>query len=712
LLLLSAQPALALPEPGICPQPLLAQEFPTVSLAAPADGKLVLTADQATLEQDGLSSLLGDVRLTQGDAEFSAKALDYNPENRKVSINAESLFRNRGYVIKSQRADFDLNSETGSFFDTEFLLTGEAAHGSASHITLARAGTADLESVRYTTCAPGHEVWQLRASDIRLDQSSGRGSARNAWLRFAGVPLFWLPYFQFPIDNQRHTGLLFPLIGNSSNAGFDTRWPLYLNLGPNYDAQLIPRYMTKRGLQLGSDFRYLLRRGRGNLHYEDLDKDQVTGSHRNYLAVDHVSLLSRRLGLDLRYAEVSDPGYFEDLGGKLDTSAISYLERYARVTYQAPASYTVQTLFQDFQTITRSVGADDKPYKRLPQVRFNALTRNSWHDLRLGIDSEFVNFAREDAIQGQRVDLQPYLRFFTDNNAWYINSQFDWQFTRYQLTNRPVGQAEAPTRQLPLFSAEGGLRFERLTGRGNLQTLEPRLAYLYVPFRDQDSLPVFDTGQPDFDIVQLFARNRFSGEDRVSDANQLAAALSTRLLDPASGVARLSATIGQLYRFTAPQVDLPGTTTPDTGLTDFIAAFDYRLSQNWSAGGSTQWSPDLNLFVRSGVGMHYRNQQTTYDLGYRFRRGLLEQVDTSLRLPLFDQWRFGGRLRYSIDGRRSLESLVGIEYENCCWGLQTSYRRYISNSSGEYSNGIYLQLELKGLARIGSDFDAYLPNLK
>ncbi|HZP11880.1 MAG TPA: LPS assembly protein LptD [Nevskiaceae bacterium] len=696
-------------EASVCPQPPLAEGLG----AATFDQNLSLTADKFVGQFGGVSDLFGDVRLTQGDAEFVAHAVQYNDQTRKVSINAESLFRNHFFVIRSAHAEYDLNGDTGLFLDTQFLLSQRAAHGQAGQMTLTRTGVADLEDVRYTTCAPEHEAWQIRADKIHLDQQKGTGSARGASLRLGHVPIFYAPWFEFPIDDRRHSGLLFPVVGNSNNTGFDFRWPIYLNLAPNYDAEIIPREMTKRGPQIGADFRYLLEQSKGHAHYEYLDRDQVLDERRTYVEVDDVGRLTRHLGFDLQYAEVSDPGYFEDFGGRLDTTSISYLDRYARMIYQAPASWSAQALVEDFQAVSRSVLPTDKPYKRLPELRLDALTRNNWRGFRVGFDGEYVNFMRKDALEGQRLELQPFVRFLVDHDAWYVTSQADWQYTRYQITSGGTpGSDASPERQLPIYSAEGGLRFERLTGAGNLQTLEPQLLYLYVPYRNQDQLPVFDSGEPDFDFVQLFARNRFSGEDRISDANHLAAAFTTRLLDPTTGLIRFVGSIGEIYRMEAPRVTLPNTQTPDVGVTDFIAAADVVLNRQWSASGTTQWSPDTNKFVRTGAALHYHGERTSYDLSYRFRRGVLQQVDNALRLPLFDGLSFAGRYRYSVRDRRTLESLAGLEYESCCWAVQASVRRFISNSNGDYSNGVYVQLQLKGLTRIGSSYDAFMPEAR
>jgi LPS-assembly protein len=674
------------------------------------DDRVILTADKVFLEKNGLSSLAGTVKLVQNGKEFTAEALDYDDAARRVSVNAESLFRNKELIISSQRAEFSLNDETGSFFDTDFTVPARAARGSSSKITLAKAGTAELDDVRYTTCAPGSEAWFLEAGRIDLDYDEGLGTARNARLRFFHVPIFYAPWFRFPIDNRRRTGLLFPTVGDSATTGLDLRQPIYFNLAPNYDATLTPRYMSRRGIQLASEARYLMERAEGAAGYEWLGNDDVTNTRRDYVHFEHLGLFNKRLGVDARFAEASDSKYFEDLGGKLDISSITHLERSARLTYQAPASYTVQALVQDYQTISSNLPAEDDPYRRLPQIRLDALTRNSFYDTRAGLAAEYVNFVRKNSVQGQRLDLDPYLRVERDRLGWFARSQLDLRYTGYALHETAPGQSNNAERALPQFSLEGGLRFERIAADGELQTLEPRAMYLYVPYDNQDDLPVFDSGEPDFDFTQLFARNRFSGEDRISDANHIAIAATGRQADPSTGVTKVAVSIGQLYRLTRPRVQLPATAdVPDKGATDFIGAIDYRISDDWSAGAASQWSPENSEFTRASLALHYLTQTRRLDLAYRFRRDLLEQADVTASTPLWRGLRLAGRWRYSLRERQSLDTMAGVEYETCCWAVRTSYRRYIANTSGEYNNGVYLQLELKGLTRIGSGFPGLLP---
>lgn len=684
---------------------------PEPKASVPADERLVIDADDVSLDREGLSQLEGGVTLRQGEREFSAESIEYDETSGAITVNSKSVFRNPELIVQSREARFDLSRETGNFFGTEFTLPAHAARGRSERIQLSADGTVDLEDTAYTTCAPNSDAWYVEASHIHLDPDRGMGSARHARLRFQGLPILYAPYFQFPIDDQRHTGLLFPTFGQSDRTGFDFSWPLYLNLASNYDATLTPRYMSDRGLQMGAEFRYLLSRGEGAAGIQYLDQDRAFGDSRTLLRFDQRGLLSRRLGYVNTYTETSDRDYFVDLGASTDTSSITHLERSARLVYQSPGAYRVQAMVQNWQPIASQLTGIDDPYTRAPQIRLDALTRDAVLGTRAGINGELVNFVREDSIEGVRSDLQPYLLFQRDENAWYLSGQGDLRYTAYRLTGTPATQPNSPDRLLPVLSAETGLRFERITRGGRLQTLEPRGFVLYVPYENQDDLPLFDTGEPDFDFVQLFSHNRFSGADRVSDARHVAGSLTTRLLDPVTGLARWSASVGQLFRFTAPRVQTPTDPAPESGATEFIGQLDYRFSSSWLSRIGGQWSPRQDQFERGSFSVLYRDpaRGQRFDLSYRYRRDLLEQSDVSVSWPIRGNWRLAARSRYSIRESESLDTLSGLEYETCCWAIRASYRRYILTNSGEFNSGIYLQLELKGLTRIGTGYSGLLP---
>lgn len=690
---------------GVCTRLELVDEAPEPG----DDPRLTLTADEIDWVDGGLSRLSGGVELRQEDRVFRSEALDFLDDEQAVRTRVRSIFRNRDLIVLSESAAFDLTAQTGVFTDTRFNLLDRGGRGAAETLKLSGERRVELDEVSFTTCSPEAETWRLKAQRIRLDAASGLGTARHARLSFGPVPVLYLPYFQFPIDGQRRTGLLFPVFGRADSTGTDLRWPIYLNLAPNYDATLTPRYMAERGTLIGTQGRYLLRNGEGALGYDVLPRDARTDTRRSYARAEHRGLINQRLALDAQYAEVSDPGYFEDLGGNIDLAAITHLERSARLTYQAPGSYTLLALVQDYQTITRTLDPVDEPYRRLPQVQARALTRNSLFDTRAGLRADYVNFAREDSVQGQRVDLRPFLRYEWDDLGRYTVAELDLRYTAYQLTGLPEGADRSPDRLLPTLGVETGLRFDRLTASGQRQTLEPRALYLYVPFRDQSDLPIFDSGEPDFDFTQLFARNRFSGDDRVSDAHHVAVAATSRLLDPTTGQVRWTASVGQLYRLSAPRVELPGFATPDNGPTDFIGSLDYRFTERFSARLDTQWSPDEERFDRTRMGLRYRHDRGEAFVDYRYRAELLEQADLGFKLRLPRGYQLIQRYRYSLQDSQTLDSLVGLGYERCCWGLRAAYRRFLAGTEGRFDTGFYLQLELKGLASIGADMDPLPP---
>lgn len=678
------------------------------TLASSPDGKLVVTADQIDGAKDNLANLLGSVKLRVGGREITSEALQYDDAQRIVTANTPSQFRNDKYVILSGSASYDINREAGVFRNSEFTLLTRGARGRAEEIAIEKSGHASLTGMRYTSCAPGRDSWLLTADSLDLNQDTGMGTARNATLRLGGLPVFYTPYARFPIDGERHTGFLFPTIGNSTRTGVDARIPFYLNLAPNYDATLTPRYMSDRGSQLGLSGRYLLARGEGQAKFEYLPNDaQFADRSRSFGELQHVMLINNRTSLQVHYAEASDSRYFEDLSFTPGLSQLPYLESSARVIYQAPSAYSVQALVQKFQPLAGNLAVDD-PYQRLPELRFEGATRNGILGSRLALTAEATNFARKNSVEGVRQVIKPSVNWTRDTGAYYTGVQGDFHYTRYQLRDADQQQLDDRQRSLPLLSGDAGLRFSRIGADGGLQLLEPRLFYLYVPFREQNGLPIFDAGQPDYDFPQLFARNRFIGQDRIADANQLTTALTYRALDPVTGATRLTGSLGQIYRFDPSRVTVPGLTGTDAGSTDYLASGEWRLSQKLSTTALLQASPDTGRFTRTNFALRYRDARYRADFAYRYRSGLLEQLDLSAAAPVTRSVRLAGRARYSVRDERLLDTLGGIEYETCCYAVQFAYRRYLVNSQGQIDSGFFVQLDLKGLSRLGTGFEELL----
>lgn len=688
-------------------------------IPASNDEHLVIKANHANASfgQHGTSILSGAVQISQNGRVFSAPEVVYDGSTKQVKIAEPSVFSGPHFAIDSQSMSFDLGQQTGLFSNSKFVLPQQRSHGAARQLKLSTNGNAQLEGASYTTCAADHPSWLLSAQSIHLDQQEGLGTARNAILHFQGVPVLWLPWFRFPIDHRRRTGLLFPTIGHGSKTGFDFRIPLYINIAPNFDDTFTPRYMSRRGLLLGNEFRYLLPANEGSFVYQYLGHDRVAGHQRSFIDLQHQGLLADSLGLSVDFEQASDISYFDDFGGSYSGSALgnsstAFLPRGASLTYhQGNSPTTVQLLAESYQPLAIIQNPNDRPYKRLPELRVQTLTRHSFHNLRAGFEGNLNNFERSHSLTGQRLYLNPYLSWDLDRTGWYLSSRLDGTWTRYHLSQSTLSGDRNPERALPMFSFNGGLRFNRHTSSGLLQTLEPHLFYLYVPYKNQTQLPIFDTGEPDFNFPALFARNHFTGEDRIADANHLTSVITTRLINPHTGLVKLSGSLGVIYRFRAPRVTLPGESRPSAGFSDYVGSFDYRYSRHWDTASQIQWSTRGNHVVRASSAIHYRsNSQQHVTLRYEYRQGLFNQADLSFVLPIKDNWHVAGRITYSLRNSKSLGAFGGLEYETCCWAIRAGARRYISNVSGHMSTGMFLQLTLKGLTSIGTGWDSLLPS--
>jgi LPS-assembly protein len=360
--------------------------------------------------------------------------------------------------------------------------------------------------------------------------------------------------------------------------------------------------------------------------------------------------------------------------------------------------------------IDRELADPDRPYSILPQL--TAVGR--WRDLGGGLSASLLgdvtNFRRDLGPDGVRVEANPSLEWRVDRSGAFLAAGAGYDYLQYALSNSTSGN-DSPSRSAPIASLDGGFVLERTAGsRGQkLQTLEPRLLYLYVPYRDQHDLPVFDTGLPDLNLVQLFRTNRYVGSDRLGDANQVSVGVTTRLLDAGRGRQYLSATLGQAFYFTQPRVRLPDEPVRDRSTSDMVAELDLSAFKNWNARFGYQWNPDRTLTEKSEVFVQYKPASDhVVNLGYRFRRDLLEQFDMSTAWPITNVWRGFARWVYSIREQKSLDQFVGLEYSSCCWALRLVGRRFVSSRTGASDTSIGLQLELKGLSSVGVDNETFL----
>lgn len=676
------------------------------------DLSIELSADNAESGGDDIYTLRGNAVINYGLQQLKADIIDFNRNDGSIDARGNLHFTGPGLIINGTHARLFPEEETGTLYDIDYVLTGWHGRGEAKVVHLDGRQQQRLEQASYTTCPAGNRDWLLSARELELDHEEGMGVARHAKFTVRDVPVLYTPYITFPTDDRRRSGLLIPKIGSSEETGFDVRVPYYWNIAPNYDATLTPRYMSDRGMMLGTEFRYLHRRNRGQISAEYLPSDsQFDNKDRHLVTFLHNGSPVPRLKTKINASNVSDKDYFQDLGDDLVSSSRTHLKREADAIYYGNR-WTLDTRVLDFQTVDPTIDVADRPYKELPRIRFNATPKTSLLGVRFSMDSEMVEFEKDKTVTGTRVDLQPRLTLPVQGAAYYIKPSVSLRHTLYRLDDEAPGDPENPDRTMAVASLDTGLFFDRNFNWGAtdyVQTLEPRLFYLFVPNKDQDDIPVFDTGDFDFNFWQLFLENRFSGPDRMGDANQLAVALTTRVLNPATGVQQMSASLGNLFYFRDRKVTLPGEPLATDTSSDIIGQVSMELGSHWKTKTELQWDPGETHTNLANAWLQYKgDKRHLVNLSYRFRRDTLDQTDASFLWPIGRAWHVVGRWNYSIDENQTLETIAGIGYESCCWAVRLAGRSYVNDKDGGRTNSIFLQIELKGLTSAGNSVDNLL----
>ena len=708
-------------------------------------GKVDIRSDHATVGKNGMLTLSGHVVVRQGRRQIEASRLQYNRNNN--SLRTQGGIDYTDPLVHVTGSGGSYSPTAGARFESaRFNLLHRSARGAAREMQLTPQGLIRLERVTFTTCPVNDQSWILRASRITLNTRKRIGTGRNARVDFKGVPILYLPWVSFPLGNVRKSGFLFPTIGNTSRGGAQVSIPWYWNIAPNADFTFEPTEYSRRGPDIGGDFRYLTRRQHGELDWDYLPNDAVYHASRSRIRLRNVTELPDDIRLTLAGENVSDTQYFEDFSSGPEGTSTPFLDRRAVLSYR-DLHWNIQGMAQQFQTIDSTLPLDQRPYARLPDLTVSADYGWGPGDLvRYGFHSEVVDFQRSTGVTGWRLDLYPTTSLNIDGPGYFVRPSIAWRATQYELSNTTPGEPSSPSRTLPIASVDTGLKLERAAGSHGQRTilLEPRVMYLYVPYRNQRDLPVFDTAVPDLNPVELYRTNRYVGADRVGDANQVSVGVTTRLLDALDGRQYLTATIGQEIYFTTPRVTLPGELPRTDRRSDLIAQLALTAFQHWSADAALQWDPQTSQMQRALVDVQYHPApDRVVNLGYRFERGVLsqaalvtgqgqvgqtilcgtpvtpscnvEQLEASAAWPIGRSWSVFARAVYSLADHEALERFAGFEYRACCWSLRLGARRYVgarpttsTARTGPQDTGVWLQLELTGLASVGSASDASL----
>ena len=756
----------------MCPAPPKYQA-PLASDIAADDHRIHIDTDDAEFDVDRNAVLSGRVKVRRDARSVTADSVTYNDKTGHVTVKGGVDFEDPKLRVRSDSGRYDIDG-AANFDQANFQLMDRNGRGFAKDIDVLPDGQLSLSQVRYTSCPVGNEDWMLQASSLNIDSKAEEGTAHNVTMRFKDVPIFYTPYISFPVGDERKSGLLFPSFGHSGNNGFELQVPYYFNLAPNYDLTLTPGLLSSRGVQLGGQFRYLTEKSHGQIDTTFLPDDAQAHSDRSYLRFTDITDFKTGMRFDTDIANVSDARYFEDFAVGSDQTSVTFLERRASVLYYDDA-WRVRGELQNFQTIDITVPDNERPYSRVPRIQANALWPVPGTHFELALDSEAVNFVREIGPTGVRLNVAPEVRWSSRGRGWFFEPAIGFDFTQYDLKNAAVSgpnTSSTPNRSLPYGRLDAGLVFERDAGSQGqrTQTLEPRVVYSYIPYRNQDSLPIFDTGLPDLNLTELFRTNRYVGEDRIGDANQVALALTTRLFDHISGAQYLSATIGQIRYFTIPQVGLPAdaqaqsaglslmtvpgvnpfalpgqalvnsrgqilmmapgqyvsglplqtfagpgaSQAPNHPASDLVADVAVTAYKHFSFIFDYLWNPYTSQTDKSEVSLQYRpDPSRVVNIGYRFQQNVLDQTvilkqwDGSIAWPIAAHWNTVGRWVYSSRIGKPSKQVAGFEYKSCCYRL-TVQRRYVTNRSGGLDTSIALQLELTGLSSVGKRADSFL----
>ncbi len=680
-------------------------------------GNATLTGPELHMQ---LSESIGEMRdasiiITQPNAlqlknrsEISSEKLGTLQDQKNSSEESLLATKNATKNLASQSNETldisDANSTTASTIPPQ-------SRGDATTIFFEGQDKKRLENARYTTCAAGVDDWYIKAKELALNNFTESGVGKNAYIEFKKIPLLYTPWISFSYGGQRKSGLLAPTFGTSTKTGLDVSVPFYWNIAPNMDATLTTREMSKRGIQLQGDFRYLGDTFSGKDDLEYLPNDSQTSQTRYYANFKHQQTFSNGWSAGYALEKVSDNQYFSDLSTRIVTTSQIILPQQFNVGYNND-TWHFNALAQKFQTLDNLT----YPYERLPQL---TLTGNDYFgDVNANLYTQFVAFdANKNAPvmpTGNRVTIYPSISLPMTKPYGYITPKFGINYTNYSLSNI-ANNLESQQRTLPIFSIDSGLFFDRdfkVANRGYSQTIEPRMFYVYIPYKNQSNIPLFDTGLADLNFGSMFRENQFTGNDLINNANQVSLALTTRLIETDTSIQRLSASIGQRYYFTDQKVALPGATLSQANSSDIIAGLSASLRSNWRVDTYWQYNTVDSNAVRTTISSRYNPEPgKAFNLSYSYLRnsaaaGLvsngINQFDINGQWPLGQGWYGVGRVNYSLQDKQIIESLAGIEYNAGCWKTRSVIQR-VSTATASANYALFFQLELGGIASIGTN---------
>ena len=708
------------PAPAAVPAPAPAPAAPAQPRTEEQELPVTMRAEELTGRPDRELNLFRNVEVTRGATGITADTACYRRVEDEVTAEGNINMWRFGDRYKGDALQLNLETGKGWVLHPAYRIALNGGQGTAQRIDFLGEEQAVVQDGTYSTCEGPNPDWYLKSSSLRLDQGRDLGTAGKTIIYFKDVPILGTPALSFSLSGARRSGWLPPTIGTGSKGSAEVMVPYYVNIAPNRDLTLYPRLIFNRGLQLGATGRYIGETDNGMLyngetHIEVLPGDRVAHRDRWWIDTLHSQAITPNWSYGWNAHAASDDEYPSDFSRTVAASAVRQLLRELRTDYNGKY-WSLNARVQSFQVLQDPGAVDNpaltvpRPYDRLPQINFHAGRYDVLGGFDWALDAEAVRFSHPDegVVQGNRANLVGQISYPIVHPGWFFTPKVIYHATRYDLDSNPLGNRQI-TRTLPTVSLDSGLIFERdasFFGRPATQTLEPRLFYVRTPYKDQDQIPNFDTGVAGFNYAQLFTENRFVGADKVSDADQLTAAIVSRFIEP-SGIERLRLAVGSRYYFTDPRVRLNTSEARNQKRSDALLAASGRISETWSFDSGVQYDAQARSLYSSNVGVQYQPApMKVLNLEYRFQRDTFgiangfRNTDVSAQWPLGRRWYGVTRVSYSVRDRKLLESLIGLEYKADCWVFRMGAQRFVT-ASQTTSTPIFFQLELNGLSRLG-----------
>jgi LPS-assembly protein len=690
--------------------PLHAQVAPPAPHPDEQELPVTVQAEEIGGRPDREINLNRNVEITRGQTKLTADTACYRLVEDEVTAEGKVNMWRFGDRYQGDALQLNMSTGRGWVLHPQYKLQVNNAQGHADRIDFLGEDQALVADGTYSTCEGPDPDWYLKASTLRLDSGRDVGTAGKTIIYFKDVPILGTPAMSFSLSGARRSGWLPPSVGFGSKGKFEFMVPYYFNIAPNRDLTVFPRVMSDRGLQLGATARYLGETARGpyagETHVEGLLNDRITKTNRWLVNSTHNQTLAPGWTYGWNLHGASDDEYPSDFSRNVAASAERQLVRelytgYGTQYWSLTARAQNVQVLQEPAAVANPALAIPRPYDRLPQINFHT-GRYDVKGFDWAIDAEATRFSHPTFDSGNRLLAVSQVSYPFIRPGYYITPKVMLHATKYSMETNARG-ATSLSRALPIFSVDSGMVFERdakLFGSAVTQTLEPRLFYVRTPYKNQDEFPIFDTNEAGFSYAQLFSENRFVGGDRVSDANQLTAAVVSRFIE-ADGAERLRMAVGQRFYFTEPRVQMPGRTQDRQGRSDLLLAASGRIVDNWNFDSSVQYDATSTSLYSQNHGVRWTpGPMKVLNAEYRYVRDSFRNADVSAQWPLSQRWYGVGRVSYSLRDRKVIESLIGLEYKADCWIFRMGAQRFVTAAQAT-STPIFFQLELSGLSRLG-----------